>query len=181
VLIKLAATWEGIKAAEQLEKEGITCNLTLLFGFTQAVACAQAGVTLISPFPGRVLDWHKLNKGSGSSQTYEACDDPGAASVKRMFSYYKKHGHQTICMPASWRPSRGPGFETDEILALAGVDRMTIPPPLLDKLGASQESVPKLLDSSLDAAACEDGNSEGGSMSEKNIPNDDECGCVRHL
>jgi len=165
VLIKLAATWEGIKAAEILEKEGITCNLTLVFGFAQAVACAQAGVRLISPFPGRVLDWYKNN---GGAPTYEPSEDPGVVAVRRMYSYYKKYGHdRTICMPASWRPSRGAGFETDEIVALAGVDRMTIPPPLLERLASSSEALPTILEAGAASSACEDAEIEDGCMSEK--------------
>lgn len=165
VLIKLAATWEGIKAAEILEKEGITCNLTLVFGFTQAVACAQAGVRLISPFPGRVLDWHKNN---GGQPAYSPDEDPGVVAVRRMYDYYKKFGHgETICMPASWRPSRGAGFETDEITALAGVDRMTIPPSLLEKLAASREPLPRLLDPSTAEASCRDAEVAGGALGEK--------------
>ena len=100
VLIKLAGTWEGIKACEELEKEGITCNITLIFGFIQAVAAAQAGARLISPFPGRIKDWHSAN---GGEATYPPEADPGVVCVSRMYEYYKKHGHEgTICMPASW-------------------------------------------------------------------------------
>lgn len=144
VLIKLAATWEGIMAAEVLEKEGIQCNLTLIFSFVQAVACAQRGAHLISPFPGRVLDWHKQSEGRTTG--VEPDDDEGVIEVKKMYNYYKVHGHKTICMPASWRPSRGVGYELDEILALAGTDRMTIPAPLLEKLAASEEPIQRKLD-----------------------------------
>jgi len=146
VLIKLAATWEGILAAERLEQEGIQCNLTLIFSFVQAVACAQRGAHLISPFPGRILDWHKTNKGRNGGVPPE--QDEGVVAVKKMYNYYKCHGHDTICMPASWRPSRGAGggFELDEIIALAGTDRMTIPAPLLEKLASCTEKVPKSLD-----------------------------------
>ena len=109
VLIKLAATWEGIMAAKELEAEGITCNLTLIFGFVQAVACAQAGARLISPFTGRILDWHKRN--DPDAYPGDVCatpaEDPGVQAVARIYRYYKKYGHDTICMPASWRPSRG--------------------------------------------------------------------------
>mmetsp|Transcript_19749 Transcript_19749/g.29320 ORF Transcript_19749/g.29320 Transcript_19749/m.29320 type:complete len:380 (-) Transcript_19749:831-1970(-) len=144
VLIKLAATWEGIKAAETLEKEGIQCNLTLIFSFVQAVACAQRGAHLISPFPGRILDWSKQSE--GRSTGVDPDDDEGVIAVKKMYNYYKVHGHNTICMPASWRPSRGVGFELDEILALAGTDRMTIPAPLLEKLAASEDPIERKLD-----------------------------------
>lgn len=137
VLIKLAATWEGIMAAEILEKEGIRCNLTLIFSFIQAVACAQRGAHLISPFPGRILDWHKIKEGRSVGVLPE--QDEGVIACKRMYNYFKKFGHSTICMPASWRPSRGPGFELDEIRALAGTDRMTIPPALLQLLESSTE------------------------------------------
>lgn len=124
ILIKLAGTWEGIKAAEELEKEDIQCNITLVFSFLQAAAAAQAGAYLISPFPGRILDWHKKQSGK-ESYTPEA--DPGVLAVKRMYAYFRKYGYDTICMPASWRPSRGAGVDgsdVDEILALAGVVRV---------------------------------------------------------
>mmetsp|Transcript_30281 Transcript_30281/g.67856 ORF Transcript_30281/g.67856 Transcript_30281/m.67856 type:complete len:342 (+) Transcript_30281:176-1201(+) len=154
VLIKLAATWEGIEAARELEaKDGVTCNLTLIFGLVQAVACAQAGATLISPFTGRILDWHKAANGY---ETVEPAEDPGVLTCARIYRYFKKYGHSTIVMPASWRPSRGPGFELDEILALAGVDRMTIPPGLLSKLLDSTEDVPRVLDPVTAAAECQD-------------------------
>lgn len=167
VLIKLAATWEGIAAARILEKEGITCNLTLVFGFAQAVACAQAGVRLISPFPGRILDWHKNN---GGTPTYEPAEDPGVVTVQRIYRYYKKYGHEgTICMPASWRPSRGAGYDTDEPIALAGVDRMTLPPPLLEKLAASKEPLPRALSPDAAVAACEDSEICDGAMTEKDF------------
>lgn len=124
VLIKLASTWEGIKAAEQLEKEGIQCNLTLLFSFAQARACAEAGVFLISPFVGRILDWFKAN----TEQTDFAGDnDPGVISVRSIYQYYKEHGYNTVVMGASFR-------NTGEIMALAGCDRLTIAPALLDEL-----------------------------------------------
>jgi transaldolase len=130
ILIKIASTWEGIKAAEVLEKEGIRCNLTLLFSFAQAVACAEAGVRLISPFVGRILDWHKAATG----KDYDAEDDPGVLSVRRIYHYYKKHGYQTEVMGASFR-NKG------EILALAGCDLLTISPGLLGELQASTETV----------------------------------------
>ena len=123
VLIKIASTWEGIKAAEVLEKEGVHCNLTLLFGFAQAVACADAGVFLISPFVGRILDWYKAATG----EDYTAATDPGVLSVKRIYNYYKTYGYDTIVMGASFR-------NVAEIEALAGCDRLTISPPLLEVL-----------------------------------------------
>lgn len=124
VLIKIASTWEGIQAARQLEQEGIHCNLTLLFSFPQAVACAEAGVTLISPFVGRILDWHKAHSGKAE---YLPEEDPGVVSVKRIYHYYKKYGYKTIVMGASFR-------NTGEIEALAGCDRLTISPALLEQL-----------------------------------------------
>lgn len=123
VLIKIAATWEGIKAAEILEKEGINCNITLLFGFCQAVACAEAGAFLISPFVGRILDWYKKNEGG----EYTSQTDPGVLSVKRIYQYYKKFGYKTIVMGASFR-------NTGEIEELAGCDRLTIGPNFLEDL-----------------------------------------------
>lgn len=138
VLIKLAATWEGIQAAAVLEaQDGIQCNLTLIFSVIQAVACAQYGAHLISPFPGRILDWHKTK--AGRTHGVEPSDDEGVVACRCMYHYFKHFGHDTICMPASWRPSRGPGYELDEIRALAGTDRMTIPAPLLEQLAASTE------------------------------------------
>ena len=166
VLVKLAATWEGIQAAAILEKEGITCNLTLVFGFAQAVAAAQAGARLISPFPGRIKDWYSAN---GGAPTYEPRDDPGVVCVARMHAYYKKFGHETICMPASWRPSRGtsdPAFAIDEVVALAGVDRMTMPPALLTLLAAADEPLPRLLEPASAAAACDDDELGGGALTE---------------
>jgi transaldolase len=130
ILIKIASTWEGIKAAEALEKEGIRCNLTLLFSFAQAVACAEAGVQLISPFVGRILDWHKASTG----KDYQAEEDPGVLSVRQIYNYYKKHGYRTEVMGASFR-NKG------EILALAGCDLLTISPALLGELQASTEPV----------------------------------------
>ena len=124
VLIKVAATWEGIEAARILEQKGIYCNLTLLFDFHQAVACAQAGVTLISPFVGRILDWHK--KDTGRDQ-YPATEDPGVLSVSRIYNYYKHHDYNTIVMGASFR-------NTGEIEQLAGCDRLTISPQLMQEL-----------------------------------------------
>ncbi len=124
VLIKIAATWEGIKAAEVLEKEGINCNLTLLFGFAQAAACAEAGVFLISPFVGRILDWYKANTGQTE---YAAEEDPGVLSVSRIYNFYKQHGYKTVVMGASFR-------NLGEIEQLAGCDRLTISPGLLEEL-----------------------------------------------
>jgi len=144
VLIKLAATWEGIQAAEQLEKQGIQCNLTLIFSVVQAVACAQYSAHLISPFPGRILDWNKGKE--GRTEGVEPDDDEGVVACREIYNYFKSHGHDTICMPASWRPSRGAEHELDEILALAGTDRMTIPAPLLEKLATSQDPLPRKLD-----------------------------------
>ena len=123
ILIKIASTWEGIRAAEILEGEGINCNLTLLFGFSQAVACAEAGVFLISPFVGRILDWHRKNEG----KEYSSEEDPGVISVKRIYRYYKKFKYKTIIMGASFR-------NTGEIEQLAGCDRLTIGPHFLDDL-----------------------------------------------
>lgn len=124
VLIKLASTWEGIKAAEQLEKLGIQCNLTLLFSFAQARACAEANVFLISPFVGRILDWFKANT---EQKDYTGETDPGVLSVRNIYQYYKEFGYNTVVMGASFR-------NTGEILALAGCDRLTIAPALLDEL-----------------------------------------------
>jgi transaldolase len=144
VLIKLAATWEGILAAEILEQQGIQCNLTLIFSAVQAIACAQRGAHLISPFPGRILDWNKVAKKRNDGVSPE--DDEGVVAVKTMYNYYKCFDHDTICMPASWRPSRGAGFDLDEIRALAGTDRMTIPATLLEQLAASEEPLVRQLD-----------------------------------
>ena len=128
VLIKIASTWQGIRAAEQLEKEGIHCNLTLLFGFAQAVACAEAGVTLISPFVGRILDWYKKHTGRDS---YPGPEDPGVISVTQIFNYFKTHGYKTEVMGASFR-------NIEEIIELAGCDLLTISPALMDQLRVSQ-------------------------------------------
>ena len=131
ILIKLAATWEGIRAAEQLEREGIQTNLTLLFSFAQARACADAGVFLISPFVGRILDWHLAN---GMEKPNHAMQDPGVLSVHRIWDFYKQHGYRTIVMGASFR-------NIGEVLALAGCDRLTISPDLLNELQDSTETV----------------------------------------
>lgn len=135
VLIKLASTWEGIQAAAELEKEGINCNLTLLFSFAQAKACAEAGVYLISPFVGRILDWYKKAEGKDS---YAPSEDPGVVSVTSIYNYYKQHAYKTVVMGASFR-------NVDEILELAGCDRLTIGPGLLEQLEASSEDVPRKL------------------------------------
>ena len=135
ILIKLAATWEGIRAAQQLEKEGIHCNLTLLFSFAQAAACADAGVTLISPFVGRIYDWHKAARKVDDIPLEE---DPGVQSVTRIYSYYKKYGYKTQVMGASFR-------KTGQILALAGCDLLTIAPDLLQKLSAAEGPVERKL------------------------------------
>ncbi|KAI3607787.1 enzyme in the non-oxidative pentose phosphate pathway [Moniliophthora roreri] len=143
ILIKIASTWEGIQAARELERDdGIHCNLTLLFGFGQAVACAEAGVTLISPFVGRILDWYKKTTG----KNYEGDEDPGVKSVKKIFNYYKQHGYKTIVMGASFR-------NAGEIKSLAGVDFLTISPSLLEELKKSTEPVPKKLDAAAAAKA----------------------------
>jgi transaldolase len=135
VLIKLASTWEGIRAAERLEQDGINTNLTLLFSFEQAVACAEAGVFLISPFVGRILDWYKKAEGVDS---YPADKDPGVVSVKRIYNYYKTHAYPTIVMGASFR-------NTDEIEELAGCDRLTIGPSLLEELENDHGELPQKL------------------------------------
>ncbi|HXL75386.1 MAG TPA: transaldolase family protein, partial [Burkholderiales bacterium] len=128
VLIKLASTWEGIRAAQRLEREGIHCNMTLLFSFAQAAACADAGVTLISPFVGRIYDWHRAQR---KVEDIALEDDPGVASVARIYAYYKKHGYATQVMGASFR-------KTGQILALAGCDLLTIAPDLLEKLSKTE-------------------------------------------
>jgi transaldolase len=135
VLIKIAATWEGIKAAEILEKEGIHCNLTLLFGMHQAVACAEAKVTLISPFVGRILDWHKKTH----NRDFVGAEDPGVISVTRIYNYYKHFGHQTEVMGASFR-------NTGEITELAGSDLLTIAPNLLKQLSETEGKLERKLD-----------------------------------
>ena len=156
VLIKLSSTWEGIKAAEELEsKHGIHCNLTLLFSFAQAVACAEANVTLISPFVGRIMDFYKvsclliftfhprrerillhlISLQAKFNKTYEAEEDPGVLSVRKIFNYYKKHGYSTVVMGASFR-------NTGEVLALAGCDLLTISPKLLAELDNMSEPAP---------------------------------------
>jgi transaldolase len=135
ILIKIASTWEGIKAAEILEKEGIHCNLTLLFGLHQAIACAEAGVTLISPFVGRILDWYKKDTG----KDFQGADDPGVQSVTKIYHYFKKFDYKTVVMGASFR-------NIGEIEQLAGCDLLTISPNLLHELEAKQGDLPRKLD-----------------------------------
>jgi transaldolase len=135
ILIKLASTWEGVQAVRALAKDGIRCNLTLLFSFAQAVACAEAGVQLISPFVGRILDWHKKATGR---ENYPPAEDPGVESVTRIYHYYKKHGHQTEVMGASFR-------NVGEILELAGCDLLTISPALLEEMHKTAGDVPRKL------------------------------------
>lgn len=145
ILIKLASTWEGIRAAEVLEKEGINCNLTLLFSFSQAAACADAGAFLISPFVGRILDWYKANT---DKKEYTAFEDPGVQSVSKIYNYYKQHGYSTVVMGASFR-------NIGELEALAGCDRLTISPALLGELEADTTPLERVLspDNSGDAIA----------------------------
>jgi transaldolase len=136
ILLKIASTWEGIRAAEQLQKRGLNCNLTLMFSFPQAVACADAGVTLISPFVGRILDWYKKSEGVDG---YPPDRDPGVRSVTQIYNYYKKHGYDTVVMGASFR-------NTDQIMELAGCDYLTIAPPLLAELTSSDKPLARKLD-----------------------------------
>jgi transaldolase len=135
ILVKIASTWEGIKAAEVLEKEGIHCNLTLLFGLHQAIACAEAGVTLISPFVGRILDWYKKDTG----KDYQGAADPGVQSVTRIYNYFKHFGYKTVVMGASFR-------NLGEITELAGSDLLTISPQLLAELESTEADLPRKLD-----------------------------------
>jgi len=135
ILIKIASTWEGIRAAEKLEKEGIHCNLTLLFGIHQAIACADAGVTLISPFVGRILDWYKKDTG----KDFQGADDPGVQSVTRIYNYFKKFGYKTLVMGASFR-------NTGEITELAGCDLLTISPHFLEELDKTEGTLERKLD-----------------------------------
>ena len=136
VLVKLASTWEGIEAARQLEKEGIHCNMTLMFSLAQAAACAEAKATLISPFVGRILDWYKKAEGK---ESYPPAEDPGVISVSKIYNYYKHHGYKTEIMGASFR-------NIDEILELAGCDLLTIAPKLLAELSSADGDVPRKLD-----------------------------------
>jgi transaldolase len=148
ILIKIAATWEGIQAARVLERDdvGITCNLTLIFSIAQAIACAEADCTLISPFVGRIMDWHK--KARGMTEAFLSHEDPGVVSVTQIYNYYKKFGHETIVMGASFR-------NVGEIIELVGCDRLTIAPPLLDELQKSTDVIiPKL--KATDAATMSD-------------------------
>src|SRR5436305_1471980 len=134
ILIKIASTWEGIRAAEKLEREGIHCNLTLLFSFAQAVACAEAGVTLISPFVGRIYDWYKKDRGGD----IPADEDPGVSSVTRIYQYFKKFGYKTQIMGASFR-------RVEQIIRLAGCDLLTISPDLLEQMEKTQGEVTRRL------------------------------------
>ena len=143
ILIKIASTWEGVRAAEILEKEGIHCNLTLLFGMHQAIACAEAGATLISPFVGRILDWYKKDTGR---ESYPPNEDPGVQSVTRIYTYYKKFGYKTEVMGASFR-------NIGEITELAGCDLLTISPKILDQLNSTEADLPLKLDPAKAAAA----------------------------
>jgi len=136
VLIKIASTWEGIRAAAELERRDIHCNLTLLFSFAQAAACAEAGVTLISPFVGRILDWYRKHEGRDA---YPAAEDPGVRSVTRIYNYFKRNGYRTQIMGASFRNS-------DEIRALAGCDLLTIAPALMAELAAASAPLQRMLD-----------------------------------
>ncbi|MBN6070575.1 transaldolase [Aggregatibacter actinomycetemcomitans] len=136
ILIKIASTWQGIRAAEVLEKEGINCNLTLLFSEAQARACAEAGVYLISPFVGRILDWYKANS---DKKEYAPAEDPGVISVTKIYNYYKQYGYKTVVMGASFR-------NVGEIVELAGCDRLTIAPPLLKTLHETPNAVVRKLD-----------------------------------
>ncbi|GAB2945259.1 transaldolase [Hafnia psychrotolerans] len=135
ILIKLASTWQGIRAAEKLEKAGINCNLTLLFSFAQARACAEAGAYLISPFVGRILDWYKAN---GDKKEFAPHEDPGVVSVTEIYEYYKQHGYETVVMGASFR-------NIGEIIELAGCDRLTIAPALLKELAESEGALERKL------------------------------------
>jgi transaldolase len=146
ILIKIASTWEGIQAANELEKEGIHCNLTLLFSFAQAAACAEAGVTLISPFVGRIYDWYKKE---GGGKEIPPDQDPGVASVTRIYNYYKKYGYKTQVMGASFR-------NVNQIVRLAGSDLLTISPELLDELERTQGTVERKLDPATSAKANKD-------------------------
>lgn len=152
VLIKIASTWEGIQAARYLEKEGIRCNLTLLFGFAQAQACADAGAYLISPFVGRILDWYKKQSPDAD---FSGDNDPGVQSVTRIYNYYKSNGYDTVVMGASFR-------NTGEIISLAGCDRLTIGPNLLEELAATEGDLTRRLDPANAASSdAKQGPSEG--------------------
>jgi transaldolase len=155
ILIKIASTWEGIQAAHELEQEGIHCNLTLLFSFAQAVACAEAGVTLISPFVGRIYDWYKKE---GGGKEIAADQDPGVASVTRIYNYYKKYGYKTQIMGASFR-------NVNQIVRLAGSDLLTISPDLLDQLEQAEGTMTR----NLDPAAAKRSKDERLHLSEKDF------------
>jgi len=144
ILIKIASTWEGIRAAERLQREGINCNLTLLFSMAQARVCADAGVFLISPFVGRIMDWYKAKEG----HDFKAADDPGVQSVQNIYRYYKSHGYATEVMGASFR-------NIGEILELAGCDRLTISPDLMQELDASDDVLERRLADDGTRKACE--------------------------
>jgi transaldolase len=144
ILIKVASTWEGTRAAQQLTREGINCNLTLLFSFAQAVACAEAGVQLVSPFVGRILDWYKKSTGRDS---YPPAEDPGVVSVTRIYNYYKKYGYRTEVMGASFR-------NVGEILELAGCDLLTISPTLLEEMQKTSGSLSRKLIPETASGAC---------------------------
>ncbi|MFN8674480.1 MAG: transaldolase [Candidatus Sericytochromatia bacterium] len=146
ILIKLASTWEGIKAGQLLEKEGIHCNMTLLFGFGQAVACAEAGVFLISPFVGRILDWYKKAENKDS---YPSEEDPGVKSVRRIYAYYKKYGYKTLVMGASFR-------NAGEIKALCGCDLLTISPQFLEELKNEDKELTVFLNNDFALSNCKD-------------------------
>ena len=146
ILIKIASTWEGIQAADILKKDDIKCNMTLLFGFEQAVACAQIGAFLISPFVGRIMDWYKANEGV---EGYAPDNDPGVKSVRRIYSYYKKYGYETLVMGASFR-------NVDEIKALAGCDLLTIGPKFLQQLQDDSSELPQILNREYALEHCED-------------------------
>ena len=148
ILIKIASTWEGIQAAKVLEQEGIRCNLTLLFGFGQAVACAQAGVYLISPFVGRIFDWYRTKEGVSG---YAPDDDPGVKSVRRIYSYYKTYGYNTVVMGASFR-------NVEEVKALAGCDALTIAPKFLKELQQENAELPQVLSPKYASQNCRDEN-----------------------
>lgn len=146
ILFKIASTWEGIQAAKVLEKQGIRCNMTLLFGFGQAVACAEVGAYLISPFVGRILDWYKAKEGVAR---YLPDDDPGVKSVRRIYSYYKTYGYHTVVMGASFR-------NVEEIKALAGCDALTISPKFLQELQDDERELPRALSEESAKAQCQD-------------------------
>lgn len=148
ILIKIASTWEGIQAAKVLEREGIHCNLTLLFGFGQAVTCAQVGVYLISPFVGRIFDWYRTKEGVSG---YAPDDDPGVKSVRRIYSYYKRYGYNTVVMGASFR-------NVEEVKALAGCDALTIAPKFLKELQQENAELPKVLSPEHASQNCRDEN-----------------------